>query len=358
MQRQSNRRAGASAGGEAALKRRFGALATTPFESDALKRVWWETLGGHYPIVRRAGDWAVQENRMLKGLLGLNEVRLAGWNNMWDQLLTRERVAVFERDVMPGRWHYLRTHWSERYDAAQAVDALESLGLTPVMTPGQTQYMIDLREGWHAYWQALSKRTRRDTEQKLKQAAGLKPELFEWPLGDAGMDAFFEAFFPAHRDYWDRKTGYSYFNIEAERAFVPAWLRALRDEAGAGKPMLHGLRMGGRVVNLSVSVVHGDTLYWMLTINLGAHTDRFPGIIGLYHQIQQAAEAGVSFYNLGSGEYFYKKRFATMALPGRVLLAANPRSPLGRLYVPRLAGRLHALEAAHEIPARLTRWQR
>ncbi|MGE0201406.1 MAG: GNAT family N-acetyltransferase [Candidatus Melainabacteria bacterium] len=332
-----------------------------PFDTPLLQRVWLETMASRFDEAERHGEWLIQRHRVFRDLMTLREARVVGWNSVMDQILTPNRVASFARDIQSRRWDYLRIHCNNRYLAMHDMAALKALGLQPVIAKAPTQYVIDLRQGWDGYWESISHNTRKSFRRKIKRAAELEPTFFYYDLDDATIDAFFEDYFRHHIAHWDEKAGGSYFRIPQEREFIKALVKAMRDAAdagddSAGRPVLTGMRLKGDVASMSLSVISGDTLYWLLTINTGLFKEHFPGIVNMYLSAQAAAEQSFRFFNMGTGDYFYKVQAANMAIPGQVLLAANPQSLPGRLYVPRLAQRLNALEADKPVPEDMTRW--
>lgn len=309
-----------------------------PYESEAFHNCWWEYLAPKFKIAQRQGHFLVHQRPTLKGLFTCNELRLSGWNNdAVCQDMTEARVRHLETFSREIPWDYFRMNWSEDRAGFQAFDRLRDFGYPVVHLPIGSDFVVDLSQGWDAYLNALGKKTRYNIQQKLKNATFLSPELVEY-TGFQAIDTFFQAFFAHHVQYWDKKAGYSYFNAPQERDFIVAWAKKLER---SGNLILQGLSLGGKIASMSMFIRADDTLYWPLTINTTIYTEYFPGLMGLYLRLQQAAEEGVGLVKLCPGQEWYKSHMATYQEKRYALVVPNHRSLRGRAYSSWLNYRLH-----------------
>jgi hypothetical protein len=303
-------------------------MAVHPFESSLFYSSWWETLAAKFPILHHEGQFIKLKKKIFKGFWGLNSLRIAGWNNFYYQNFTEARLDEFLILRNQGGWDYLELVWNTAYTDASAFEVLKFYGYTPMHLPTMPCPVIDIQDGWDVFWQSKSSHYRRDLSKKLKTTAPLEPTLifFEEP---AGMDEFFERFFPLHWEYWEQKTGYSYFREPLEQEFIRLWAEKLRQ---AGQLQLTGLLMGGELVNLGMNIIFDETLYCILTMNTGLYQDQHPGLVSMHRLIEDACKRGLQKIDLGPGESHYKKKLATEMETCFTMLLANPKSIAGKLY--------------------------
>lgn len=299
-----------------------------PYETPAFHQCWWEFLAPKFDIPVKTGDLLIVRKPVLKGLMKLREARIAGWNNAWNQDLTQKRVDELEELSHTSGWDYFRMSWLEARRQHQAINRLVEKGYPVLQRSAPIQYGIDLSNGLEGYLQGLSHNSRKSLKKKTRRGQVLNPQLV--PCTEAAdIDAFFAELFLHHISYWDAKAGRSYFNDVEERNFIVNWAKNLHQ---SGELVLERLVMGGDTVNLSMGILCGKTFYWLLTINTGLHSDYVPGIVGLYLRLEQLAAQGVTRFNMGAGDYFYKVQAANVKEACHELIVGNPRSLKGRIY--------------------------
>lgn len=303
-----------------------------PYESPVFYDAWWRFLAPRFNLVAREGPFVVCPKPVLGKFFSLKELLLAGWNNAWAQDLTPTRVDQLLALPPTLGWDVFRMTWTEARAERQAFDRLAAAGYRLLQTPASPQYGVDLTTDWDGYLASVSANARKMIRRRLRRAEALSPELrtFEGP---EAIETFFKIFFPLHLAYWDEKAGHSYFHDAHEQAFAIAWAEA---QAEQGQLLLDGLYLDGALAQLSMSILTPTTHYWVLTINTGAHTDAYPGLLALYLRVQQEMRLGQRrLFNMGSGDYHYKQEAANVTIPCHELLVANPRSVWGKLYLQR-----------------------
>lgn len=305
-----------------------------PYESPSFYQTWWRFLAPRFPLGVRQGDFVVHHKPLLGQLFSLKELRMAGWNNAWNQELTPERVEQLLDFSKEAPWDVFRMTWAEGLQDPAVFSRLAAAGMPTLQKPVSPQYGVDLTTGWEGYLASVSGNARKMIRRRLRRAEELNPQIrpFEGP---EAIDTFFKIFFPLHLAYWDDKAGYSYFHDAHEQAFAIAWAQA---QAEQGQLLLDGLYLGDELAQLSMSILTPTTHYWVLTINTGVHADAYPGLLALYLRVQQEMQLGQRrLFNMGSGDYHYKQEAANVLVPCHELWAANPRSVWGKLYLQRQA---------------------
>ncbi len=310
----------------------------SPFDSSDYLSSWWHYIAPQFKAVKEHADWFVYRRALLSGLLQFQEIRMAGWNADQPQALSSERLLSLQALCKTSRWDAIRLCANANAETADALQMFQATGLTPVELPASPQYVLDMREGWEGYWKSVSQNTRKSFRRKMSRSSHLKPALFNY-TGEVGFNTFFELFFKAHIPYWESKTGASYLSEPLEQMFILAWMKQclaqMQDQttSDAWAVELQGLSMGDEVVNLSINLTHGSTLYHLLTINTGAYAEHYPGLVALCLNAQQAAASGIRFFNMGPGNYFFKKQAANLILPQKTILIPNSTSVRGKAYV-------------------------
>jgi hypothetical protein len=306
-----------------------------PYETADFHQVWWACLASRFDIPVKNRDLLIHRKRLLKGLFTLREARIAGWNAAWSQDLTEARLAELEELSRIAPWDYCRLTWNESRAGLQALDRMDQLnrlagqGYRIFQTPAPSQHVIDLDDGFEGWLQSLSHNGRKGLKKKVRRAEPLRPQRIVL-TGEADIEPFFEAFFPLHRAYWDAKADGSYLNHPEERRFILEWAKALHR---SGHLVLDRVFMDGEPVNLSMGLRMGRTFYWLLTINTGAHAEAGPGLVGLYLRARDLAEEGVTRFNMGAGDYFYKVQSANSREACRDLIIVNPASRRGKIWL-------------------------
>lgn len=304
----------------------FKISSLNPFQEELFKSCWFEHLAEKYHVAERYGDFALHAKKTAKGLLTIRELKFFASHTGWFQDFTEERVDAFEVLTQEIDWDYLYMVWAGSRAELQAFDRLKSLGYPMTEGWAKPMHMVDLNGGFEGYLASRNSKDRYNIRQKLKKAGHC--ELFSYDRFE-DIDIFFEWFFELHVPYWKTKVGYSFFSDPAEKAFTVAWAKALYP---TGKLRLHGLKLDGRIANLSFSFVEGDTLYWVLTINTGHKLEAFPGLVSLYLRLQEAAAEGITSFNMAYGAMPYKLQVQTHTDSRNVLIVANPKSIKGRLF--------------------------
>ena len=319
-------------------------VASYPYETAGFYEAWWRHLAPKFDLGARSERMTILRKPVMKGLLALKEMRIAGWNNAWNQDMSPERVENFLDFARDNQWDYFRMKWNRTREAVQAFEPLCAAGYEIIELPAPPEYVIDLHNGFDGYFNSISHNTRKSFRRKVRRSEHLNPELFTFE-GPTAVEDFFEVYFKHHIAYWDAKSPEgSYFHNIHEREFIVEWSKQLQRE---GRLILEGLRMNGELVTLSHSIVYDDTLFWLLTINTDAHQDAFPGIVALHKRLEKyAAEGHIKTVNMGSGDYFYKVQAANGQEQCTDVYIANPKSLLGKLYVQRAVKNHQAQEAA------------
>jgi CelD/BcsL family acetyltransferase involved in cellulose biosynthesis len=278
---------------------------------------------------------------LLKGLFTLREMRVSGWNCAWSQDITPERLQEFEELGKATNWDYFRITYNEARQDTDALAQLRQKGYPMLELPTPVQYVIDLGSGFEGYLKSLSHNGRKGLKKKVRRGADTNPH-FVACTETSEIEPFFAELFLHHIAYWDAKAGGSYYNAPEERTFTLAWAKELHQQ---GHLHLERLVMNGDTVNLSVGLRYGDTFYWLLTINTGLHSEFVPGMIGLYMRLEQLAADGVTRFNMGTGDYFYKVQSANSRELCREIIVANPSSLRGRAYLAWLKNRSQKQQA-------------
>lgn len=299
-----------------------------PFETDVYRQCWWNHLAPKFDVPAKNRDLLLHRKPVLKGAFKLNELRVAGWNNAWAQDFTPERFAELEEMTRTTLWDCFRMTWMDSRRALQAFDLLEKKGYEFIHRPAPVQYIIDLGKGYEGYLAGLSHNSRKSLKKKTRRAQHLNPQL-QLSTEFEEIEAFFAEYFEHHIPYWDAKGSRSYFHDPEERSFIIAWAKAMHAE---GKLELDRLLLDGQTASLSIGVRCGGTFYWLLTINTGVLSDYVPGIVGLNLRLQHAAGTGITRFNMGAGDYFFKVQSANAREICHELVVFNPGTIRGRLF--------------------------
>ncbi|WP_373531129.1 GNAT family N-acetyltransferase [Vampirovibrio sp.] len=303
-------------------------LARHPFESAPFLESWWEHLAPKFCGGEGEGQLFKTTKPVLKGLVPLQFLRQAGWNGVYYQSLNQADWESFRTLSDRTRWDCFEVRWNQTVTDSQVFNPYLRLGCKVLHTPVSGSPVIELQNGWEAYWQAKGSHHRQNINRQFKKAAHLQPELIFFE-GEQGLAEFFARFFPAHQAYWQSKGEGSYFEDPRERAFIISWASKLQQ---SGQLCLSGLLLGGQITNLSFNVIHRNVLYALLTINTGVHHQAVPGIMALHQLTQHACAQGMETIDLGPGESTFKKKFATRVDPCFQTLIINPKSVAGQLY--------------------------
>jgi hypothetical protein len=301
-------------------------ISPNPFQGEIFQSCWSEHLAGKYQVTERYGDFAIHSKKFAKGLLTVRELKFLASHTGWFQDFTSERVEALKSLSREVDWDYLYMVWAGSREKFQAFEYLKSCEYPMLQGWAKPMHIVDLQNGFEGYLASRNSKDRYNIRQKLKRAGHC--ELFTYDRFE-DIDAFFEWFFDLHVPYWKSKTGYSFFADPAEQAFTAAWAKALYP---TGKLRLHGLKLDGKIANLSFSFIDGDTLYWVLTINTGHQLEAFPGLVSLYLRMQEAATEGINTFNMAYGAMPYKLQVQTHTDSRNALIVINPKSIKGRLF--------------------------
>lgn len=319
------------------------------FQRDPFLACWQQHLAPKFEIVHQHGPWVLHRKPVMDNPLGqlikLHEVRLGGWNASWYQGVSPEDVDELATLLRQHPWDVVRWDSIETVQPSQGLQAIQQLaaqhGYLCHQWPESTIYAMDLSAGYEAMMAQKSREARRNVKRRFTAAQkdGITLRLNQ----TTDIDAFFTQFCAWHIPYWQSKEGGSYLSDPREQDFLVAWAQALQAQ---GQLRLEEFWMNDTLVNLSTSIIEGNQQYWLLTINSGDFADYGPGILALHLRIQQAIADGKTIFNMGYGDYPYKKQAANQEHPRTINLLVNPASPLGRLSAWRLSRSLTACHKA------------
>lgn len=294
-----------------------------PYETSDFHECWWRTLSPKFDILHQQQDLLIHRKRFFKGMLALNEARIAGWNSAWSQDLTLDRVENLMRLEQEYDWDYFRFTWAENRQDKQHLEAIQKAKYPVLHLETSPQYLIDLRDGFENYLDS-----HKSFKKKIRLAEKLSPSIVP-VTQESEITPCFQELFSYHIPYWKEKLGSSYFSDLAEQQFIIAWSKALYRQ---GVLRLDRFTMAGETTNLSMGMLFGKTYYWLLTINTGLHQVHSPGIVGLKLRVKALAEQGLETFNMGSGHYAYKMQSANRLNPCKDILIFNPRSFKAKVY--------------------------
>ncbi len=324
----------------------------SPFETMDFSEGWNEHLKNKFKVMASFGDFIIHQKNLVPSrfpvALMVNELRLSGWNTAWWQCLSNQQVNSLIQNLDATPWDYFRITVLES-SRKKTLRQLNNTGLKVIEAPASPIYLTDLSAGYEKYIRSRSAKRRRDIRRKLNRAAQLEPQLIEFSGGEKSkknIHAFFKLFFEHHLNYWDQKSGRSYFRDPREQRFILDWAHRLQTK---GQLKLNGMLLNHRLAYMSMDLQVDDTLYLLLCINTGIYREYFPGILYLYMMLEKAAQMGIRTVNMGPGEYAYKAQAATRIEPCHTLLIANPKSIKGLLYTAWLRQRLNSLHNVNRI---------
>lgn len=299
-----------------------------PFHWGPLRDCWLAHLAEKAQVVERHGDFVVHAKPAAMGLVTFNEMKLFAGDMAWFHDFGRRQLADFKACKDKMSWDTFYTVWADSRKELQCFDQLASEGYTILESPMEPMHVVDISGGYDAYLAGKTSKERYNVRQKIKNALKQNARLVSCETEDE-IKPFFREFFKYHIPYWKLRTGVSLYDNFSEQVFTMDWARALHE---AGKLRLHRLLINDEAANLSMSFVEGDTLYWLLTINTGAHRGLFPGIVSLNMRIEEACREGIQTFNMGPTEMEYKIHARTHTEARHVRVVINPDSLKGRLY--------------------------
>jgi hypothetical protein len=292
-----------------------------PFHSEPFRSCWFEHLAVSNGVQARHTDFVLHHKQVAKGLITLKELKFFAGTTAWFHDFTEAQVQSFLELQGQLEWDYFYGVWAGSRQSFQAFQTLEDLGYPIVQGFTKPMHMVDLSEGYQAYLVAKSSKHRYQIRQKLQKVKSLYPQLIVYDRTE-DIEPFFQQFFRYHIAYWTQKTGTSFCADPQEQAFMMAFYKELHK---AGKLLLQALCFNGEPVNLSVSFWEGNTLYWPLMINTGRYLEYMPGLVSLYMRIENAADRGFQFYNMGYGDFVYKVQAETHRIERNVIVIAIPK---------------------------------
>ena len=298
-----------------------------PYETDDFYECWWRHFAPMYDVVYQQENVLIQRKKILKGFVSVKEARIAGWNQALSQDLTVERVKALEALQKKCGWDYFRIIWNEKRQSRQQFELLQKVGYQVLETDFQSLYAVDITNGFEQYLKTLSHGGRRDLKKRLRLGQVLNPQLVAITQ-KSEIEPFFEEFFSFHIPYWRQKMGQSYFDDPAERNFVMDWAKKLYDK---GTLRLDRLILNGKTANLSMAMISKPYAYFWITINTGLYSEYVPGILGLAMRVQEMANLGVQYCNLGAGDYPYKIQSSNQIETCKGAFVFNPRSLKAKL---------------------------
>lgn len=293
-----------------------------PFSSDEYYDCWWHYLSPKFNIKNKNKYTALIHQPFFKNLLKLKQIRLAGWNSSLSEIAPSDSFEQFEQIASNSAWDFLT--WDTVYPKQNEhlIQALRKQGFNIYTFPSPSHYSVDISHGYEKFMAEKSSKKRKNIRIKLDKAVALQPKLIQ-EYDVKAVEPFFETFFEHHIPYWNKKNGSSYFNCEYERKFIVAWAKEL---ARKEQLLLQYFSLNNEPANLSMSIATESYQYYALTINTGAYLDYLPGIVSLYHRIQEAENLNFKYFLMGYGDYQYKLQAANVEQTGTSFFVPNPKS--------------------------------
>ncbi len=325
-------------------------MSSSPYDDEAYLACWWQYLAHNYDILCRRGPFMLMNRKVLKGLT-CRKVTMTGWNNSAiTQAFTPEKALQLTRFISGFKWDYIRINCFLTDQEREAMRILNDYGLEVITCPIEPEYVIDTTLPWEAYLKTRTRSTRSNIRRKMTKVEACKPR-FETFSGEDAIDDFFKVFFRHHIPYWDQKIGYSYLNDPLEREFIVAWARMLHRK---GQLLLNSLYINDELASLGMDVLHGDSMYGILTIVTGVYPELFPGQVGCFYEVQHAHELGLQRYWLSPGKEFYKTQLVSQTIPRYCLIIPNGHSWKGQFYSRYLQNKLAQFYKENELDAGTT----
>lgn len=299
---------------------------SNPYQDEIYRACWLEHLASPSGYNEHHGDFSIHAKKVAKNLIPVRELHFFGGRTTLFQDFTVERVQAFADLTKRISWDSMYTVWAGSRQQLQAHDTLRELGYPILAGKTRPMHVADLRGGFEGYLANRKARDRYDIRRNLRQAH--RCDLVTLDTFEA-IDPFFDQFFEHHNAYWLRKTGRAFFQEKPERQdFSRAWAKAVYP---TGRLRLQYLYIDGELANLSTAIMDKATFHWGLTINTGAKSELFPGLLGLYLRMQQAVDEGATLFNMQHGDFRYKLTARSHSVDRNMMVVINPRSLRGRL---------------------------
>jgi CelD/BcsL family acetyltransferase involved in cellulose biosynthesis len=312
---------------------------TTPFTSEVYQQLWSTHVAPSLKILTRRPPFVIIRQSVLKGLLPLRVMRLAGWEHDWAQPFSSElgrQLITFAQQT--SRWDLFRitSRCQDHENLALTLSQLVEHGFETLTWQTDGEFIIDVSQGWQPYWESLSSKCRCELRRKIKKAESLQPE---WYLLNhrSDVESLLEQFLDEHTRYWQDKNVETLYRQSVERTFFHHWaMTMMADET----MRFYGMYLNGQLASMRFGIFHHQNYYSLMTINTGAYQEYSPGVLAMIEEIHAVADAGACQYNMGPGRLRYKEQLAQKEFPYTTVFGINPKSIRGRLA---LAEKRHSL---------------
>jgi hypothetical protein len=258
--------------------------------------------------------------------LTLQQVRKHGWEYDWSQCFTPQDILTLAQLKQP--WHYFKAICPPGLSAALHAQLSDS-GLAVYMAPFQTESVVTLTDGWHAYWQSRPHNHKRDIQRHINKLTktGYSVEVIHHA---DQLTAMLSLFFDWHQSYWQFKGSQSkYSNAQHRQQLTQALQHSLATDQLWGMVLM----INQQPASISFGIQQAGQVYSLLSAYDADFSAYSPGNSLLYLELQHAAEHGIHTFLLGPGDNFQKSRWQTDSYPTHVMLSPNPKSIIGRLVV-------------------------
>jgi hypothetical protein len=310
------------------------------FSDTDFQNSWSTHLAARYADSYCQPPMVVYRRGLVNPAFGCRIATTTGWHfASWSQDMTPAFWQAFSNfGATNTRWDFLRMVWSSSRLSVQ--DFTPLAGKSSVTLPYDVDYWIDLKFGWDGYLAGMSKQYAKGVKRRFKRVEHQQVEFLS-DCNPKSVQPFMGEFKRYHCDRWKERGQVSFLEDEQERLFLTDWFTQLAER---GQLSLNHLLINDQVVNMSVSVTQGKRLWSLLTTNSGLYQEYAPGMLGLYLELQAAAEQGIESVCLGPGSADdYKANVSSFSVPRYITKMANPASITG-------IGYLRYLKHRHEMP--------
>jgi len=263
------------------------------------------TIRAIAPLFITVEKWGLRNLRVVK-FLGTHPISSEYLDFICEERYCREASEAFLNCLTTLRGVDLLFFSDLREDSSVLKFAKASDSRIFQIEKGETCPFISFPSDWETFLKSVNRRVREYVKSNWKFFIGEKQAQLK-KAGPADYEQVLSELFRLHTARWRAKGKSGSFGLQEKRVFHLEICRRLLEKNQLG---LYYLEVDRKIISVLYGFVYQDTYYYYQTGFDRSFENKKPGLLVLYHAIEQSFQTGLKRFDFLRGEEEYKLKWA------------------------------------------------
>jgi len=263
------------------------------------------TIKGIAPLFVTTEKWGLRNLKVVK-FLGTYPISSEYLDFICEERYAREATVSFLSYLTALKGVDLLFFSDMLPDSLVLKSAKETCSGTFQIETGETCPRIAFPADWETFVKSVNRRVREYVKSNWKFFIGEKQARLK-KAGPADYEQALSELFRLHTSRWQAKGKKGSFALKEKRDFHQEICRRFLEKNQLG---LYYLELNQKIISVLYGFVYQDTYYYYQTGFDRSFENKKPGLLVLYHAIEQSFQAGLKSFDFLRGEEEYKLKWA------------------------------------------------